>query len=555
MDGVAQPTNSPTAPWAYLALAAVVAAGMLRAGDVQFVNDEPQLLYLAVKCNRTPSRTYGISLPFTLSPIGLQGTRGARYGPLPVWVYQLLLAICGDLLMVVRLHALLVGGITAVALAWLARTMRVSVWLAVVTMLSPWIWLYDRQLWDNSFNICLSAMALAAYGDFLTRGRSWSLWLAGWCALCMVLVHLMCLAILAPLAIHLAALGWRSARRRAAALGGLAGVAAILGGVSWPYWYYLFRHYSPNIPGDSSLWAGWFFPLLGGHHLTAAGLGNILGDDWQYTTGRVLPYLIVAAQTISLAAYPAVWAGMILAIRSCRRVLRGYSDATPADHLAAIALGTWICQSLLDGNRRVSDGPQYFNATWIAYMIFAWMAADALWRAGQLRTPSPGTPDFGEPSRTGEGRGEGSFYGPTRPSPYPLPAYRERGMRTVHRSVLVRAALPVYAAALIIVLGSMIWKIARDGGAWSENYGVALSEQLRAFRQIQQFSDDSPRQISVRQWTDHPWVLDKDFPALVPAPPGPRPRRQIVVGYRSAFPGDVLLMVQDLPLAGPTSNP
>jgi hypothetical protein len=491
--------------WARVALAVIVAAGMLRAGDVQFVNDEPQLLYLAVKCNRTESRTYGIKLPFTLSPIGLQGTRGARYGPLPVWVYQLLLAISGDLLIVVRLHALLVGGITALALAWLARTIRVSGWLAVVTMLSPWIWLYDRQLWDNSFNICLSAMALAAYGDFLARGRSWSLWLAGLCALSMVLVHLMCLAILAPLAIHLAALGWRSARRRTAALGGLAIVAAILGGLSWPYWDYLFHHYSPSIPGDSSLWGGWFFPLLGAHHLSAAGLGNILGDDWQFTTGRVLPYLIVAAQTILLAAYPAVWAGMILAIRSCRRVLRGNSGATPSDHLAAIALGTWICQSLLDGNRRVSDGPQYFNATWIAYVIFAWIAADALWR--------------------------------------------------VWASVLVRLALPVYAAALVIVLGSMVWKISRDGGAWSENYGVALAEQLRAVAQMQRFSNDSPREISVRQWTDHPWVLDKDFPALVPAPPGPRPRRQIIVEYRSAFPGDARLVVQDLSLTGSTSRP
>jgi hypothetical protein len=477
---------------------------MLRPGDVQFVNDEPQLLYLAAKCNHTPSETYGIYLPFTVSPIGLQGTRGARYGPLPVWVYQVLLATTQNPVEMVRLHAALAGGITALALAWLAATMGVSPWLAVVAMLSPWMWLYDRQLWDNNFCIPLSAMTLAAYADFLDRGRGRSLWLAALCGLCMLLVHLMCLAILAPLVIHLAVFSWRSALRF---WGGLTAVATILGGLSWPYWYYLLHHYSPSIPGGMSPWAGWFYPLLGAHHLTAAGLGNILGDDWQFTTGRVLPFFIVAAQSISLVAYPAAWAGMILALRSWRRVVSRQPATTTSDHLATIALGTWICQSLLDGNRRVSDGPQYFNATWIAYTVFAWLAVDALLRAAW------------------------------------------------HTSVLVRLALPVYAAALLVVLGSAVFKIARDGGAWSENYGAALDDQLRAFAQLQQYSAASPRQISVRQWTDHPWVLDKDLPALVQAPAGPRPTRQLIVGYRSAFPGDARLMVRALGPIRETTRP
>ena len=75
MDEDPQPTASPKARSAHVALIAIVAAGTLRPGDVQFINDEPQLLYLAAKCNRTPSQTYGFAMPFTLSPIGLQGTR------------------------------------------------------------------------------------------------------------------------------------------------------------------------------------------------------------------------------------------------------------------------------------------------------------------------------------------------------------------------------------------------------------------------------------------------------------------------------------------------
>ena len=55
--------------------------------------------------------------------------------------------------------------------------MKISAWLAVLVMLSPWMWYYSRQLWDNSFCIPLSAMTIAAYADYLaTRcGRSLSL--------------------------------------------------------------------------------------------------------------------------------------------------------------------------------------------------------------------------------------------------------------------------------------------------------------------------------------------------------------------------------------------
>ena len=340
------------------------------------------------------------------------------------------------------------------------------------------------------------------------RGRTWSLLLAAFCAICMILVHLMCLAILAPLAIHLASLGWRATQRRGWALGGAAVVAAALGGLSWPYCYYLAHNYSPSLPIGTSLWAGWFFPLLGGHHLTAAGLGNILGDDWQYTTGRVLPYLVVAAQTISLAAYPAVWVGMILAFRSWRRVLNDRSADSGRS----------------SGFHRVGDvalpipfGRQPPCVGWSAIFqrdvdrLRHLRVAGGGLALGASKRSSPGTP--------GEGWGEGSSDREERPSPRPLPEYRERengGMS--HRSVLLRTALPLYAASLLIVLGSMVYKISRDGGAWSDNYGVALDEQLRALALIQQFSPASPRQISVRQWTDHPWVLDRDLPALVPTP-------------------------------------
>jgi len=104
-------------------------------------------------------------------------------------------------------------------------------------------------------------MTLAAYGDFLARGRAWSLWLTAFCAICMMLVHLMCLAILAPLAIIW--LRWDGGDASAAAgrWAGRRSSRCCWVDCPWPYWYFLVHNYSPSLPIGTSLWSGWFSPF------------------------------------------------------------------------------------------------------------------------------------------------------------------------------------------------------------------------------------------------------------------------------------------------------
>ncbi len=90
-------------------------------GDVPFLRDEPMLLGDALLANHTPSRILGISLPFTPAAHGLQGTRGVAYGPLPLWIYQLLLSLTHNPVAIVSMRAALVSASTALALLWLAR--------------------------------------------------------------------------------------------------------------------------------------------------------------------------------------------------------------------------------------------------------------------------------------------------------------------------------------------------------------------------------------------------------------------------------------------------
>ncbi len=54
----------------------IVALTALRPGDASWLNDEPIMMEMALRYNRTASSIYGFYLPFTPCPFGLEGTRG-----------------------------------------------------------------------------------------------------------------------------------------------------------------------------------------------------------------------------------------------------------------------------------------------------------------------------------------------------------------------------------------------------------------------------------------------------------------------------------------------
>ena len=123
-------TSSRSRDWSlWLALGALVVAGLIPViwpGDAPFINDEPQLIASAVAASHRGR----------LAPLGLLGTYGFRYGPAPTWVYQGLLALTHDLVGVATLHVLLMSAVTAAALWWLGRSLRLWMWFAPVPLLS-----------------------------------------------------------------------------------------------------------------------------------------------------------------------------------------------------------------------------------------------------------------------------------------------------------------------------------------------------------------------------------------------------------------------------------
>jgi hypothetical protein len=404
------------------------------------------------------------------------------------------------LLAIIVIRTILCGGTTALAALWLTRVLRVSPWLAVVVMLSPWIWHHSRQLWDNSFNIPLSALLLASYGDFLVTRRPWPLRLAVSCIAIMPLVHFMCLAIVIPVAIHLAVFHFRSLRQWKWSLLGVVAAVHIL---AWPYWAFLAGSFHPDLPHATSAAAGWFFPLLGAHHLTAAGLGEILGGDWPLSFPSISDN-IALAQSFTLIAYPVCWIGMVLAIIAAARVFRRGSVAQVTDHLALIGLATWFCQSVLDGLERIYGSSHYFDATWIVYAMFVWLAADAL------------------------GRTRWWFWG---------------GL-----------TLAVYSAMLIFVLSAAAGKIIRDGGSKYMGYGTTLGNQMAAMQRVKSFSDDSILRTQLPEWGEFRFAFQSLWD-LTPPPSGPRPAARLWIHYRNDFPGDARIVVDVAPLSTTPAPP
>jgi hypothetical protein len=455
-------------------------------GDTPWLLDEPLLMNGAIVYNARPSQIGPITFPFTLAVTGLEGTRGVRYGPLAAWIDQLLLMFTSNPVIMVAIRALIFSGVTATALFWLCKTLKFSPWLAVVVMSSPWLWFYSRQLWDNSLCIPFCAMLIACYADFLTNRRTASLLGAAFCAMALLLLHFMALAIIAAFVLHLVIFERRAMWRPKWPL--LAIVVGIFV-LSSQYWLFLLHDFHREIPADASGTQGWLYPLLGAHHLSAAGLGNIFGTDWKSNS------LLIVAQRVTLIAYPLVWIGMLLAVPR----IRWWQNLTPLDHILLICVITLILQSAIDGIQRIPDGPQYYNATWIIFALFAFLAVK--------RIPQP----------------------------------------------FAAAAGVIFAGSTSFIIISLAVTIHKNTGTRAENFGTVLSNQFEVATQIQNAGDALP-EIDFPQWQLYPVGLQA-LEKLSPVYRGSREYVHVRVKFRDAFPGDAAIEVIPVSPRSPESPP
>jgi hypothetical protein len=182
-----------------------------------------------------------------------------------------------------------------------------------------------------------------------------------------------------------------------------------------------------------------------------------------------------------------------------RKAVFAPREGTPLGQLSLVAWGTFVLQILFDGVLHVSEHPHYYNSTWIVFVMFAWLALDAVprWLGAQ--------------------------------------------------SVVGKLVLPVYAMSLLVTTLVVAYEIVRNGGSRGDHYSALLSNQMEVAKEIAQYSDASPIELKVPYWVTRP-----DAPAvtfkLAPKAAGVLPTRRIVVQYRDAFPDDARIIVKTYPL-------
>lgn len=347
-------------------------------GDVSWLIDEPRIIANAWHANHGHQLADG----------GLYGNFGIRYGPLPTQIYQVLLLLTHDPVALVVLRGLLCAGVTAGALLWLARSLALPAWFAAAILVSPHVVDSHRKLWDASFALPLSALALAAFADFLKTQRPRSLRVCVVAGVLLPLIHPQALALAVPL------LGWLAWRHRAA-LWSDRRALAVLGVIVFAlHAAYLFQvtgqlaarfqgSVEKGYPRGGSRAVSALAPLLGGRLLGGADYAESLaapaGPAW----------LQVAAQWSARLIYPLIWLGILISAQRVWVAWRRGGAAlvpSPRDAVAAVALGGLLFQALLCGVMRVPAQPQYFFGTFALHVAMAWLAVDALsrWRAGAL---------------------------------------------------------------------------------------------------------------------------------------------------------------------------
>jgi len=367
---------------ALLVLLAAVIPAMLWPGDNLWTNDEPRLIANAWHANAAWHPAWG----------GLWGNFGIRYGPLPTHIYQLLLCITHNPLVLAALRGGLCAGVTAGSLLWLARSAGLSPWFAGAVLVAPPVLQFQRLLWDASFTIPLGTLALAALAAFVRSGTARSLVTAITGAAFLATIHPQALPLSAAICGFLLWKHRPALRRHRKPIGiALAFFFALHAAYFTKFVYEVSLRLGGAVasgyPSGKAPHVAILAPFLGGRLLAAPrdAYAPVGPDAWM--------------QVLTTIIYPLCWGGIVFAAWCAwchwkNRAAPLQSESAPPapagvvrETLALVSLATVIMQGLLFAAMRVPSGAQYFFGTFAAHVCLAWLAVNALpwmWLRGSI---------------------------------------------------------------------------------------------------------------------------------------------------------------------------
>lgn len=309
---------------------------------------------------------------------GFQGTLGIAYGPFAMWCYQIAFRLTRNLALIS-----LVKNATTISLACASIWIVAGVlgWahrralLLLLAMLSPYLWFYGRDLWDNSVVIPLTAVSIASYLVFLQRSRGeferycwFSVSLL--CCTAAALTHLMSMAVVVGIGLHCILFERNWLIRNSWKLLPVFVLAATL---SIPYALYLnSAHPLSAISGrmTSPNWVrmlgghlqGALNPLLAPRYFSFVGFDYLAGQRWWWPQG-VWTLLIPIAYFTSAFAFVFTVAGFLQFAGDFR-----WGRERSASCLVLLIFGIhWA----VSATQKLADFPHYLNGIWFVVFLCA----------------------------------------------------------------------------------------------------------------------------------------------------------------------------------------
>ncbi|HEY5377239.1 MAG TPA: hypothetical protein VIK01_26350 [Polyangiaceae bacterium] len=475
-------------------LGVVMGLRQLSPGDTQWIHDEPRFLA------RAAEMVHGGGI----SGEGFRGSIGLTYGPVAIWIFAGLMRVSNDLVTIAALRTALFDVLLAIGLIWLtACARRLRPIAAPILLLSPYAWLYARQIWDNTWLIPLGTLALAAHVSFDRSPARYKAWVTGLALVLGLLIHPMFVPFVAAVGIHSFSKHrkwWRQHPYTAAAM------AAVSLLIALPWLVASFNLLTghadavvaaapPALQPPKDPHQPWYassiFGLLGGRVFSASGLEYFLEPGW--TNGSAL---LSAAVLASVLVFVLVWVGVVRSMLRVRAAggFRAAGELGAGHTLDVVCLYAFGIQWLFLAVLGRHTHPHYYNGLWICYGYFLWSAVSE-----PLSTPG--------------------------------------------LTKLFRAGSFALAAVLAFTTFSVASRLHRLGGTRGIHFGATLSNQIDVAHVLGRSGPDAPLTVDVANWLMFPHALTV-LRQLVNAPGVPGGSREpLRVHYRDPDPNSGWIVV------------
>lgn len=344
---------------------------LLWVGDIPFGNDDAQLFLQAINDSKNQ----------VFTSHGLLGSRGMNYGPFAIWTYRLGLFFTRDLILFASARILITTFMVSLSVFLLARlTPALLPSLGFIALLSPYLWLYGRDLWDNSYVIPLSGLAITSYLYFCKKESCWALFLSLLLSTFGLLTHLVYLPILAGLGLHFVIYKrkWMKTHWPAFTLS-----LASCFFISLPYFRHLLSEKRSFTAGEVSRDLGHLFmPFLGPRFFTSLGIEHFTGKEWYrwFPDNSILNSGWIFLIVISALCYPIAWYGIYLAFKEVLNQIRNsQSKSSELFDISFICVSIFLIEIGLSFYLRLIPIPNFYSPFWIVFLFFLWLGFSHLW--------------------------------------------------------------------------------------------------------------------------------------------------------------------------------